>query len=130
MAGRPRIELTDEQVVEVEKLAAYLSLDQIADFLGIGASTLDRRLADDERVRKAYDRGRAKAIKEVAKGLLRQALEGNLNAQTFYLRTQAGWKETQRTEHTGADGGPVELTQVSDEELRARRDRLLDRLKS
>jgi hypothetical protein len=37
--GRPPITLTDDQVVEVETLAALLTQDQIADYLGICRTT-------------------------------------------------------------------------------------------
>jgi len=89
---RPRIDLTDDQVVQVEKLAAVLTQEQIADFLGISERTLRNRIKDDERVLAAYARGRARAIHGVATNLVQQAEEGNVNAAKFYLETQAGWR--------------------------------------
>jgi hypothetical protein len=56
----------------------------------------------------SYKRGKAKAIGAIGQSLLKQAREGNLGAQIFYLKTQAGWKETEKREITGADGGPID----------------------
>jgi hypothetical protein len=36
--------------------------------------------------------------------LYKRALDGNVPAQIFYLKTQAGWREAQRLELTGAEG--------------------------
>ena len=108
--ARPRKDITAEQVAQVEKLAAVLSLDQIADFLGMSPRTLDRRLVDDERVATAYSRGRAASIAGVATNLLKQARDGNTTAAIFYLKTQAGWKEAQQVEHSGPGGGPIETS--------------------
>lgn len=93
--GRPIIELTDEQVVQVKALAQYLSKEQIADYLGVARSTFDAILERDEQVFIHYKKGKASAIANVAKGLVQQAIEGNMTAAIFYLKTQAGWKETQ-----------------------------------
>ena len=58
----------------------------------------------------------------MAKNLIVQANSGNTAAAIFYLKTQAGWKETTRQELTGADGGPIK------QETDDARDQLLDRL--
>lgn len=92
--GRPKTELDDEQIREIETLAAVLNQDQIADYLAIPARTLRAIISRDKNVSAAYKRGRAKAIGRVSQSLLRSATEGNTTAQIFYLKTQAGWKET------------------------------------
>lgn len=102
--GRPIIELTDEQVIQVKALAQYLSKEQIADYLGVARSTFDAILERDERVFIHYKKGKASAIANVAKGLVQQAIEGNMTAAIFYLKTQAGWKETQVVDNTSSDG--------------------------
>lgn len=111
--GRPIIELTDEQVIQVKALAQYLSKGQIADYLGVARSTFDAILERDERVFIHYKKGKASAIANVAKGLVQQAIEGNMTAAIFYLKTQAGWKETQVVDNTSSDGSmspPQDLT--------------------
>lgn len=93
--GRPIIELTDEQVIQVKALAQYLSKEQIADYLGVARNTFDAILERDDKVFEHYKKGKATAIANVAKGLVQQAIEGNMTAAIFYLKTQAGWRETE-----------------------------------
>ena len=102
--GRPIIELTDEQVIQVKALAQYLSKEQIADYLGVARNTFDAILERDDKVFEHYKKGKATAIANVAKGLVQQAIEGNMTAAIFYLKTQAGWKETQVVDNTSSDG--------------------------
>ena len=99
--GRPQIVLTPEQVVEVETLAALLSQEQIADYFGIGRSTFRAICERDEEVLVRYKRGKAKAIAHVANGLLQKARAGCKTSSIFYLKTQAGWRETAEIEHSG-----------------------------
>jgi len=104
---RKPIELTEDQKREVETLAALLNQDQIADYLGISRTTFHEMRARDPDVAERYKRGKAKAIAHVANGLLQKARNGDTTSAIFYLKTQAGWRETDRLEHTGPDGGPV-----------------------
>jgi hypothetical protein len=93
--GRPKTELSAEQVTQVEALAAVLNQEQISDYIGIPARTFRSVLSRDENVSAAYKRGRAKAIGRVAQSLLQSAFDGNITAQIFFLKTQAGWREVQ-----------------------------------
>ena len=103
--GRPRFELTDEQRAEAGKLAAYLSLEQLADVLNVSARTLRRRLVDDPAFARAYKQGHAKAIAAVAHSLVQLALKGNVTACIFYLKAQAGWRE--------ADPRQIDVSDIS-----------------
>ena len=107
VGGRPRIELTEEQKAEVKTLAAVLNTEQIADYFGIGKTTWFAILERDQEVSELYKKGRAKAISTVASNLVAKANEGDLGAQIFYLKTQAGWKETQKLEGGGENGDLV-----------------------
>ena len=102
--AKPRTELTDKQAAQVEALAAYLSKQQIADYLGVSRVTFDAILERDEVVSLHYKKGKAKAIANVAQGLVKKAIDGNMTAAIFYLKTQAGWKETQVVDNTSSDG--------------------------
>jgi len=102
--GRPKIVFTPEQIIEVGALAAVLSQEQIADYFGIGRTTFFEICERQPEVYEQYKKGKAKAIDEVAKGLILQAKEGNTSAAMFYLKTQAGWRETSVQEITGANG--------------------------
>ena len=92
--ARPKLTFSQEQIDEIATLAEGLTIEQIGQRLGINARTIKRRLADDPRVRQAYDKGRAGAIYDVSQTVLSAARAGNLAAAFFYLKTQAGWRET------------------------------------
>jgi hypothetical protein len=50
--------------------------------------------------------------------LLTAIRDGNLTAVIFYLKTKGKARGyTERAELTGADGGPIDVTKLSDEEL-------------
>ena len=106
-AGRKPKTLTAEQMSQVEALAAYLTQDQIADYFGISDKTLREMMLRDEDISTAYKRGKAKAVGSIAQSLLTKARNGDTTSQIFYLKTQAGWRETQKLEHTGLDGEPL-----------------------
>ena len=110
--GRPRKELTQEQKIQVEALAACLSQEQIADYFGITRPTFAAIIERDEEVSLRYKRGKAQAISDVAGGLLQMAKAGDTASAIFYLKTQAGWRETQKLEHTGPNGGPLQVTAI------------------
>lgn len=99
--GRKPVMLTPSQREEIETLGALLSQDQIADYLGISRSTFHAICDRDADVLERYKRGKAKAIAHVAKGLLQKARSGDTVSSIFYLKTQAGWRETDRLEHAG-----------------------------
>lgn len=110
VGGRPKIELTPREVVQVEALAAVLTVEQIADYFGIDADTFSAICERDDEVLRNYKKGKARAIAAVASGLLYDASPivdpetgerlgpRNLTAAIFYTKTQAGWKETERRE--------------------------------
>jgi len=102
--GRKAKELSNEQKAQVEALAAYLSQEQIADYFGIGKTTWFAMMDRDPDLSELYKRGKAKAIGKVAQGLLQQAIAGDKVAAMFYLKTQAGWRETTHIDHSNTDG--------------------------
>ena len=93
--GRKTIKLTAKQRAELEALSCYLSLEQTADYLGICRKTLLRIRQEDPEIDALYKKGRAKGIGTVAQSLIKKAMAGNVTAMIFYLKTQAGWHETQ-----------------------------------
>ena len=105
--GRPKITFNEEQKKEVETLAAVLSTEQIADYFGISRRVFFDILERDEEVSALYKKGKARAVGFVALNLIQKARGGDLGAQIFYLKTQAGWKETQRVEGAGDTGEHV-----------------------
>jgi hypothetical protein len=106
--GQPAKVLTPEQVIEVGALAAVLSQEQIADYFGIARNTFTAICERQPEVLEQYKKGKARAIGTVAKGLVKQAMDGNTSAAMFYLKTQAGWRETSVQEITGKDGATLQ----------------------
>lgn len=101
--SRPCITLSPDQVREVETLAALLNQNQIADYFGISHTTFKQIIGRDEEVAVRYKRGKAKAIAHVANGLLQKARAGCTTSSIFYLKTQAGWRETAEITHSASD---------------------------
>ena len=107
---RPFTELSAAQKAEVETLAAVLTVAQMADYFGIGRTTFFTLMDRDPEVAERYKRGKAKAIGAIAQSLIAKARGGDTASMIFFLKTQGGWRETDRVEHSGPDGGPVELS--------------------
>ena len=92
--ARPKITLDDKQVAQVEALASVLTLEQIADYFGVARNTFTAICDRQPEVLEHYKKGKTKAIANVAQNLIKQAQDGNTTAIIFYLKTQAGWRET------------------------------------
>ena len=86
-------------------------------FGGFGGFVSPRSESDDgaaEAVSRWQERGKAKAIAHLANGLLQKARAGRTTSSIFYLKTLAGWRETERLEHSGPDGSPIEVKDSAD----------------
>ena len=44
--------------------------------------------------------------------LFQKAVNGDTGAAIWWSKTQLRWAETQKHEHTGADGAPIELARI------------------
>ncbi|NBW17969.1 MAG: hypothetical protein EBR82_59355 [Caulobacteraceae bacterium] len=103
--GRPPHQPTDQARLQVKTLAAVgVRHEDIASKLSISADTLTKYY------RQELDDGRIDANAQIAKSLYEQAKSGNTTAMIFWLKTRAGWKETQVNEMTGANGQPLNFT--------------------
>ena len=106
MITKPKIHIDLKQV---ESLAANgLTQEQIAAALGISESTLHKRKQENTEFTAAIKRGKAKGIALVTNKLMESIKGGNITGMIFFLKTQAGWKETNIQEHTGSDGKPIQ----------------------
>ena len=128
-AGRATFKPTDEQRTLVERLSSLgIRIDEMPVFVAgsngkpISEPTLNKYF------KKEIANGRLKANVTVANALYRNATEssekfphGNTGAQIFWLKSQAGWKDTQRVELTGKNGGPVEhkATVINEAQIKA-----------
>ncbi|WP_235199955.1 hypothetical protein [Pseudomonas monteilii] len=107
------VEITADQRVLIAELAGYgLTWDQISSVLKLNKRTLQRHCQED------YDNGKNVAIGMAAGQLYKKVMAGHPASIFFYLKTQAGWKETNKTELTGENGeaikteGAVELSEI------------------
>ena len=117
-AGRPEYQKTEEDAKNVEALTiAGVTQKLIAEILKISEPTLRKHY------RTELDTSKAKANAVISQSLFKLAREGNVTAQIFWLKTQAGWKETNHVELTGKDGDKlfdepkqlIEIRRVFDE---------------
>jgi hypothetical protein len=101
---------TPEQRKTVRAMAAFgIPQMEIANVVGVSDRTL-RKVFRDE-----LDKAATEANAKVAEVCFRMATSGTVPAATFFwLKTRAGWREVSRLEHTGGDGGPVQLQQFED----------------
>jgi len=121
--GRPAFEPTDEQRRTVRAMVAYgVPQEQICKVIGVTDKTLNKHFKHE------IETAAIEANSKVAQSLFRKATSDELvgpsvTAAIFWLKTKAGWKETDRTEHTGPDGGPlktetrIDASNYPDEEL-------------
>lgn len=91
--GRPCKLLTPNDIIQVEALAAMCTKGQIADYFGMTEKTFRAIEQRQEEVFTAYRKGKARAIADVGSALFQKALDGDIRAMQFYLKTQAGWSE-------------------------------------
>lgn len=126
--GRPRKELPDDAVEQIEKLAGYgLTQEEIGDFWGITDRTLRKRLTEDDALSSAYTRGRAtyradthKRLRDIAfgkheeLGVPKEAVPVSEQRKTLVWieKSQFGAAERHELTHAGADGGPIRVTEV------------------
>ena len=94
--GRPVVELTAEQTIELKALASVLNKSQIADYFGISENTLRAIEKRQPEVFAAYKKGRVNQIVGMGTNLVQLAKAGSVAANIFYLKTQAGWKESEQ----------------------------------
>ena len=84
---RPKLSPTDEQRRLVKQLAAVgTKHEDIAHMVKIRSPKTLRK-----HFREELDRGAAEANANVAGALYKNAMDGDTNAQKFWLQTRAGW---------------------------------------
>lgn len=106
-------------LAQVEQLAARgLSQQQIAYALGISERTLYARKKENADFADAIKKGRALGVSVVAGHLMRQIERGNITAIIFYLKAQAGWKETQVVDNISTDGSMTPKPLLTEEQVR------------
>lgn len=115
LEGSPGFEPGSEQADQVEKMTALgMSPKDVAAILRIEPKLLQKYYKYE------LETAAERINQSVAKVALQQALGGsNPQATQFWLKTRAGWKETKVTEVTGANGGPIQFSEVKQRMLEA-----------
>ena len=126
--ARPQKKLDEKQIAQVEALAAFLTLEQIADYFGMHRETFNAVCERQPEVFRQYKKGKSKAIASISQNLIKQAQDGNTTAAIFYLKTQAGWKETQVVDNTSSDGSMTPKKQMTASEFTQIAKDLLDKV--
>mgnify|MGYP003376701576 CR=1 FL=1 len=85
--------LDDLQIAQVEALANYLPKEQVAGYFNISVSNFLDLQKKDERVLRAYRKGKIRGVCKVATLLWQQMEAGNVTALIFFLKTRGGWSE-------------------------------------
>lgn len=97
VGGRPKSLITDEQIEQIRVWAAAgVSIEKIADGLGMGETTFSARRKEDLRVSDAYKKGRAEGIFHAASRLTDRMALGDTTAIIFKLKTQDGWSTAEK----------------------------------
>lgn len=76
--------------------------EQIGALIGIDDKTLRKHY------RQELDVGKAKASAQIAKTLFNKAQGGDTTALIWWTKAQMKWAETQKQEHSGVDGAPMQ----------------------
>jgi hypothetical protein len=95
---------SDADAVVVERMVvAGIVQDAIAIALGCSVDTLQRHYRD------ILDQAGSEANATVAAALFDNAVSGNVVAQIFWMKSRAGWKDRDVTQHQllGQDGEPI-----------------------
>ena len=107
MAGRPEFAPTDEQRKLVKSMVAVgITQEKICKVIGIAKGTLEKHF--EEEIATAA----AEANTAVGQSLFDQATGGNVSAAIWWTKARMGWSEKNTLEHTGPDGGPMQIHEI------------------
>jgi hypothetical protein len=110
--GDTSYKVTEEHRHQVMVGAAHgIRQDELCKIIGISPVTLRKYYPDELKF------GKTMANAKVGGALFSKAMEGNVTAQIFWLKSQAGYREADRLELTGANGKQlVNLTETDKEQ--------------
>ena len=91
------------------------NVSAVARSFGVSRNAVQRRIDGNERLQEALREARETMLDNAERTLYDEATDGNTTALIFFLKTQGksrGYIE--RQEHTGADGGAINIAYVND----------------
>lgn len=96
MGRKAKTFTAEEQKLMLNMASVGITHEQIAKVMGVCTKTLQNKM------QKELEAARLKGVASVAGALFRNAQKGNVTAQIFIMKTQAGWRET-----GSEQGGPT-----------------------
>ena len=108
--ARPKHKPTEKDRLLVKVLAGVMAEQAIANAMQICRNTLRKNYKQE--LKEGKDFFLAQAIT----ALMNNIKKGKEASIFFYLKTQHGWKEKTELQHTGRDGGPIEMVDRAKEE--------------
>lgn len=85
------------------------TVEDIGPLLGVTGRTIRTWKRKHPEFAEAIEEGNRHADAKVAGALFRNALEGNVVAQIFWMKNRQGWRDRQDMSVAGANGGPLEV---------------------
>jgi hypothetical protein len=89
--------------------AAGMTPSHIAGIIGVSPQMLQRECGRELEI------GAQEVNAKVAAKLFQKCMRGDTIAMIYWTKTRLGWREVHRTEHTGADGGPIKHQTITAE---------------
>ena len=119
--GRPRFEITDEVLLNVENLMTKgLTKEQAAGMLGVSVSTFMLHQSENSEFSEAIKRGQARGIDAVTNALFEKAtIDRDNTAMIFFLKNRAGWVDKQEVATTVEQKHVIDLTRIPDDQLKS-----------
>lgn len=100
-SGRKKFKPTKDEKKQVESLSGYgVRFEHIASIIrdGISVDTLRKYF------QKELISGKAKANGQIGRRIFQNAINGDTKALIWWSKSQMGWSEIQKLEHTSPDG--------------------------
>ena len=98
----------------VQAASVGLKEENMARLLGLDYREFQHYLhRDNSDLVKTMQQAREQALAGIASSALRLALDGDRGMIIFLCKTRLGWRENNRLEITGKDGGPVKAESVA-----------------
>ena len=119
--GRPKFEITDEVLLNVENLMTKgLTKEQASGMLGVSLSTFMLHQSENSEFSDAIKRGQARGIDAVTNALFEKAtIDRDNTAMIFFLKNRAGWVDKQEVATTVEQKHVIDLTRIPDEQLKS-----------
>lgn len=93
--GRPPFVVDALKLEQIKLIASHgLTIDQIADYFDVSLRAFYNCMNRQPEVRETIKKAKAQSISGVAGVALEKALKGDNDLIKFYLKSQAGWKDS------------------------------------